>query len=173
MVDKIRIKVAQKAIKMQNMININAYMESKEGTYYDDVIYIEFSRGITAQNGIKTYDTNNSLSFKFNSLGIRELSFGLTELIETKKTKYTRISEPKLSGAEGNKKVLSLGSSEKEGIIKYFINAKQDGNKNIALSFFNYQLQPIADLLKNIADLVDDKQFSIQRYIDKQHRGAK
>lgn len=167
---KIRIKIAQKAIKLQNMININACLETKDQIYYDDVIFVEFNRGINSNTGHKTYDTNNSLSFKFTSLALRELAFALKEIVSTKSTRYIKISEPRLSGAEGNRKTLSLGINEKDGITKYFINAKQEGDKNIALSFFNYELHSISELLTNMANLVDDKQFEVQRYVDKKHR---
>lgn len=165
--DKMRIKIAQKAIKMQNMITINACLETDDYIYYDDVIYVEFSRTKDTPTGGKTYDTENSLSFKFSSLALRQLGYGIKELMQFKKTEYIKISEPRLFGSDGAKKTLSLGMNEKDGITKFFINAKKDNEKNIALSFFCYELNGIVDLLNNIADLTDSKQFEIQRHIDK------
>lgn len=167
---KIRIKIAQRAVKMQNMINITACLETKDHVYYDDVIYLEFCRGASTKTGSRTYDTSNSLSFKYTSLALRELAYSMNEIINTKKTSYIKIAEPRLSGTEGNRKTLSLGVNQKDDVIKYFINAKQEGDKNIALSFFNYELNAIMQLLSNIADLVDDKQFEVQRFIDKNYR---
>lgn len=170
---KVRLKIAQKAIKMQNMMTINACLETTDNIYYEDVIFVDFCRGIENNTGGKTYDTNNSLSFKFSSLALRELGYGIKELIATKKTTYKKVSEPRLAGAEGAKKTLSLGKSEKDGIIKCFINAKKDNEKNIALSFFNYELLSLVDVLNNIADLTDSKLFEIQRLVDKNIREQK
>lgn len=173
MKEKIRMKIAQKAIKMQNMLSINACLETKDDMYYEDVVFVEFSRGVSTQTGGKTYDTENSLSFKFSSIALRELSYGIEELLNTKKTEYIKISEPRLSGAEGTKKTVSLGTNEKDGITKYFINAKRDNEKNIALSFFKYELKAFSDVLVNIADLTDSKLFEVQRFIDKRLRDSK
>lgn len=171
--DKVRIKIAQKAIKMQNMMTINACLETKDTKYYEDVIFVDFSRGKVTPSGANTYDTENTLSFKFSSLALRELGYGIKELLATKKTLYKKISEPRLSGSEGDKKTISLGTNEKDGLIKYFINAKQDNKRNIALSFFNYELYALIDVLNNIADLTDNKLYEIQRQVDKNFRENK
>ena len=88
---KVRLKIAQKAIKMQNMMTINACLETTDNIYYEDVIFVDFCRGIENNTGGKTYDTNNSLSFKFSSLALRELGYGINELIATKKTTYKKV----------------------------------------------------------------------------------
>lgn len=169
----LRIKVAQKAIKNYNMLNINATLESDDNIYYDDVIYVEFKGGNKNQNKATYGGEGNEIKFKFTSLELRSLSYGLKQLVKSKQSDFIKYSNPKLAGSQGNLKQVSLGFSQgQDGASNYFINAAE-GNKKIEIKFSAHSICSFSDMIMEIAIEVDKKLYEIQRHIDMIQRKKK
>lgn len=168
-------KVAQRGFNSQNLLNINAYIQQKEingSQVLSDVIYLEATKGIKNENGhgIK-YDTENKITMKFNSYELRVLCFALRTLHSKKKCDYKKYSEPMLSGSPGNKKTLSLASSENENVgFQFYINIEEKENLKIGILFDYFELPAFVGSIEKIADEVDVTLYSYQRKLDKNMR---
>ena len=166
-------KVAQRGFNSQNLLNINAYVQQKDTSgsqVLSDVIYLEAAKGVKNENGsgIK-YDIENKITMKFNSYELRVLCYALRTLHSKKKCDYKKYSEPMLSGSPGNKKTLSLASTDNES-IQFYINIEEKEVLKIGIVFDNFELPAFVGSLEKIADEVDSTLYSYQRKLDKNIR---
>jgi hypothetical protein len=161
-------RVAQKAFKAKNMLNIESNVEAtKNGpelNYYsflEDVIFFKLVPGIQG-NGRYTYDTKNQLVMQMNFDELRQLMYACKELYKTGKSNFKNYTDPVLtSTATGNKKELSLGIGEGT----YFINMSS-GNIKLSFNFNTYSFLSFIDTLESIADETERILYTYQRKND-------
>ena len=166
----ITYKVAQKGFKSQNLLNINAVIASKEvnnNLYFDDIVYLDFSKG-TNTNNVKSYDTNNKIAMKLDCFEFGAFLYACKEILKRKETSYVKYTEPGLANSSGAKKKLTLGL--KDGT--YFINIEEKEINKIGIGFTMYEFASFIDRGIKICEELDSTVFSYQRAADRNKQKA-
>ena len=96
--NKILFRVAQKAFKAKNMLNIESNIEATKNeptsNYYSfltDVIFLKIATGVNPSGNRYTYDTKNQLVMQMNFDDLRQLMYACKELYKTGKSNYKKI----------------------------------------------------------------------------------
>jgi hypothetical protein len=161
-------RVAQKAFKAKNMINVESNIEATknnpEHNYYsflEDVIFFKIAPG-TKSTEKYTYNTKNQIVMQMNFDDLRQLMYGCKELYKTGKTDYKNYTDPNLtSTSTGNRKELSLGRLEGA----YFVNITS-GETKYSFNFNTYSFLSFIDSLKIISDETERILYTYQRKND-------
>lgn len=166
--NKYLFRVAQKAFKGKNMLNIESNIEAIKNspeinyyTYLSDVIFFKIASGVTS-HGKYTYDVNNQVVMQMDFDEVRQLMYGCKELYKTGKTDYKNYTDPNLtSSSSGNRKELTLGLSN--GI--FFVNISS-GNQKYSQNFTSYGFLSFIDTLESISDETERILYNYQRKND-------
>lgn len=161
-------RVAQKAFKAKNMLNIEANIEATKKTpemnYYsflEDVIFLKLAQGIES-NGRFTYDTQNQVIIKMSSYDLRSIMYASKELYKNKTTNFKNFTEPGLRyNTHSSKKILSLAFQTDT----YFINI-ENGNIQSSFTFDKYKFLSFIDSLAIICDETERVLYNYQRKND-------
>tara|TARA_B100001063_G_C16751822_1_gene550716 strand:+ start:1505 stop:2044 length:540 start_codon:yes stop_codon:yes gene_type:complete len=161
-------RVAQKAFKAKNMLNIESNIEASKKTpemnYYsflEDVIFLKLAQGIES-NGRFTYDTDKQEILQMNSSDLRSIMYACKKLYKTGTTNFKKFSEPGLRyNTNSSKKILSLAFQTDT----YFINIK-NGNFESSFTFDKYKFLSFIDSLAIICDETERVLYNYQRKND-------
>lgn len=166
--NKYLFRVAQKAFKGKNMLNIESNIEaiknSPEINYYNylaDVIFFKIALG-THSNGKYTYDVNNQIVMQMDFDEIRQFMYACKEIYKTGKSDYRNYTDPNLtSSSSGSKKELTLGFTGGN----YFVNISS-GNTKYSHNFTTYGFLSFIDTLECISDETERILYNYQRKND-------
>lgn len=161
-------RVAQKAFKAKNMLNIESNIEATKKNpnlnYYsflEDVIFLKLAQGIES-NGRFTYDTDKQEILQMNSSDLRSIMYACKELYKTGVTSFKKFSEPGLRyNTHSSKKILSLAFQTDT----YFINI-ENGNIQSSFTFDKYKFLSFIDSLAIICDETERVLYNYQRKND-------
>ena len=167
--NKILFRVAQKAFKAKNMLNIESNIEATKNeptsNYYSfltDVIFLKIATGVNPSGNRYTYDTKNQVIMQMDFDEIRQFMYGCKEIYKTGKTDYKNFTDPNLtSSSSGNKKELTLG--ELNG--NFFVNISS-GNTKYSYNFTSYGFLSFIDTLECISDETERILYNYQRKND-------
>ena len=160
--NKILFRVAQKAFKAKNMLNIESNIEATKNeptsNYYSfltDVIFLK----ITQKD---TFKTKNQIVMQMDFDEIRQFMYGCKELYKTGKTNYKNYTDPNLtSSSVGNKKELTVAMSN--GV--FFVNISS-GTIIYSFNFTAYGFLSFIDTLECISDETERILYNYQRKND-------
>ena len=166
--NKYLFRVAQKAFKAKNMLNIESNIEATKNeptiNYYSfltDVIFLKIANGVNSNNKF-TYDVRNQVVMQMDFDEIRQFMYGCKEIYKTGKTDYKNFTDPNLtSSSSGNKKELTLG--ELNG--NFFVNISS-GNTKYSYNFTSYGFLSFIDTLECISDETERILYNYQRKND-------
>ena len=165
---KVLFRVAQKAFKAKNMLNIESNIEATKNeptsnyySYITDVIFLKIALGVNS-NGKYTYDTKNQIVMQMDFDEIRQFMYGCKELYKTGKTNYKNFTDPGLTSTSvGNKKELTLAMSNDS----FFINIAS-GTLKYSYNFTSYGFLSLIDTLECISDETERILYNYQRKND-------
>ena len=133
----------------RSVLSVDAIAETinkNSKTYYSGVIYIT----------INHHNDNASIKIALNTYSARSLYFAIRELIQTKKSLFTKIT-----GGNSQKAYTTLGFDDKY----HYINI-QRGNLKLSHSFDSYEIRAFIKSLELICDEVDKYLFILQQKIN-------
>ena len=167
--NKYLFRVAQKAFKAKNMLNIESNIEATKNeptsNYYSfltDVIFLKIATGVNPSGNRYTYDTKNQVIMQMDFDEIRQFMYGCKELYKTGKTNYKNYTDPNLtSSSVGNKKELTMAMSN--GV--FFVNIAS-GTLNHSFNFNAYGFLSFIDTLECISDETERILYNYQRKND-------
>ncbi len=162
--------LAQIAVKVKNCFSVRAIaeltMSKKKMPFVNDVCFLEFSNGLTSNEGFK-YDYSNNIVVMMDLMKLRAFKLGLTTLLETKNSTYKNFSNASLSSNTTDKgqKLINFKCETKEDQEIYYINVTH-GNKECTITLEHFPLASLIEELTNLCDYSRKKIFELQREME-------
>ena len=166
--NKYLFRVAQKAFKAKNMLNIESNIEATKNeptiNYYSfltDVIFLKIANGVNSNNKF-TYDVRNQVVMQMDFDELRQFMYACKEIYKTGKSDYRNYTDPNLTSSSiGNKKELTLGFTGGN----YFVNIAS-GKSKYQHNFTSYGFLSFIDTLQCISDETERILYNYQRNND-------